>query len=202
MSIGNFVLGTGCTWYENGLQITKGYHSVSEAPFSPASDGSFTVSVCLTVTNFNSNTSQHHPILCQAENRYCNAAGDLFAITALNKKINACVAINADGSNTVSVSDGSAFSAGEVTVIDLVVKRDSVSLYVNGYLVDTVECSITPFEPTKLIGLSTFTNNVGYTGSTSYRHYIRFHAINLYNRTLSAGEVETNYNTYMSRYGQ
>ena len=202
MSIGNFVLGTGCTWHENGLQITKGYHSVSEAPFTPASDGSFTISVCFTVTAFNSNTSTRHPILCQAANGTCGNAGDLFAITALNKKINAYVAVDSDASSAVAVTDRNAFNAGEVTVVDLVVKRDSVSLYVNGYLINTVECSITPFESSKLIGLSTFTNDVGSTGSTLYRHYIRFHAMNLYNRALSAGEVETNYNTYMSRYGQ
>lgn len=194
MSIGNIVLGTDCTWNDKYLSILKTGFAMSENAFNPAEDGSFSVSICCRLNSINVRV----PIIGQCTSYSSNGTQDRFSIYTYGGKV-----YNALGkySYNKTISGGSVV-AGGTYVIDMTVDGTNklLSLYINGQFITNISIAdYVYYESPHKVSLNSFNNSGAVTNTNGCD--IDYYAINIYNKALSAAEIEQNYNTYVSRFG-
>ena len=197
--IGNYQISAGCTWNENSLSVPATGYCVSENTFNPAADGSFTVSVCFKAVTLA--TNKHICIICQGQ-AYGLAANakDKFCVEYYNGKLIVRVkkASSTSSGNIVSIECDTVLTNDNNYVIDLVVNSSSIKVYVNGKLDKQADYTYTSFTCTAKVGLNCTTNDNGYKAVSGGA--LNYYALNFYDRALSAEEIETNFNTYNTRF--
>lgn len=133
MGIGNFVLGGGCTWGANCLQVPSSGFCVSEGAFNPSSDGSFSVEVAFKLVatggTYQCVLSQASAYTLRSNNtdRFCIyiTSSTIYAKVKTQSATTATYVLNLTGPKVV---EGGAY------VVDLVCDGAAVKLYVNGQL--------------------------------------------------------------------
>ena len=194
--IGNFVLGAGCSWGDNCLQVPAGAFALSENPLTPATDGSYSVSVCFKLNTL----SNSAPIICQAAKYTTLDANDRFCLYMNGTNIQ--LYIKTRGNNTSTsyrkgIAANNILVAGNKYVVDIVVDGANrvVYMYVNGLLVGSATgYNYTAWDCTLPVGLNCLSKTTSANASMDY------YAINIYDRALTAEEVETNFRAYNSRF--
>ena len=194
---GNFVLGGDAYWGDNCLHVTEDGHAVSTSPFNPADDGSYTISIAFKYIHA---STARRPLIGQSLNYdLLDNTNERFLIYTYNRAVYASIKENGTvGSAHVTTVNGGSLVDGENYVVDLVVSPSSVTLYINGLLVTSKTYTYTAFTSTYMVGLSCYTSNSGVysVGSGTFDVY----AFNLYDRTLTPEEVETNFKAYNERF--
>ena len=196
MAVGNLLVTSGCTWDTDGLNIPANNYAISEGPFIPnTSDGSYTISLAIKYEYFYTNNES---IVSQSENTNCSYSGSLFSIFRQNNYLGIGYRYNASSGSYKTLSNFFSSTNGLNYVIDLVYTASHMYVYKNGALFSDWDVSGTLFTPTFKLGLKCFTNANGVY--STYSNIIKYYAINLYDRALSAEEIEENFNTYNTRF--
>jgi hypothetical protein len=195
-TLGNFAISSDCTWGENCLHVPATGYAVNTESFQPASDGSFTASVCL---KLNQTPSALLPILAQASTKNVYTTNSLFYLGFNSTAIQAALKISSSTNTNAqkTLSDG-AVSSGDNLVIDLVVSSTKMSIYLNGKLLTESSMSYSPQATSLKLGVCCFTNTTGLNSNVSIDCDI--YAVNMYDRALTPEEIEENFNTYNTRF--
>lgn len=191
--VGNFVRGGTAVFKEYYLSVPNNGYAVSNDTFTPAEDGSFSISLYM-FTGVQNNS--YRPVVCQAGNYNLNA-GDRFSIFLYNTYIRAYVASQQANSGDVLVS--ASFTKSVNMAVDLVVSATNVRLYIDGVLKEEESYTYTPFECNYKVGIGCYTDEDGLSSEPSARDF-RILAMNFYDRALTEEEVAANYQNYVSRY--
>lgn len=193
MAVGNLIISSGCVWDEEGLNIPAQQYAISEGPFIPGAEGDYTVSLAIKYTRHDSGETV---IIGESDNFYSSVLGALFSLTRSYN--NLIVSYHYSDSGYDYQNLGNFFSSELNYVIDMVYTNKHIWVYKNGKLFYDRNVSGTLFEPTIILGLKCCTNSSGM--HSRYNSEIKYYAINLYDRALSAEEIEQNFNTYNERF--